>query len=180
MTDMEWITLAESEGFSAAFLPAEQIPVNPGFRAFCEENRCGRYGANYACPPDCGTAGEMHRRLLAGRRAMVLASHWEIDGYGDLEGICCAEDAHNAGTLRLLDAARQSGLQGFAVGCSGCRLCSPCRRVENAPCPFPERRMSCMSAYCVDVAALSRRCGLEYGWGGSCLHLFGMIVFLES
>ena len=49
------IEKAAEFGFSAAEIPVSEIPVNPEFLKYCEENRCGNYGANYACPPDCGT-----------------------------------------------------------------------------------------------------------------------------
>lgn len=53
MTDRELLDLAQSEGFLAVMTTPDQIPVNPQFRIYCEENRCGKYNANYSCPPDC-------------------------------------------------------------------------------------------------------------------------------
>ena len=177
MTEEELLELAGKEGFSAALLPTEQIPVDPKFRVYCEENRCGRYNANYSCPPDCGTPEEMHQRILSEPDALIIASQWEIDGYGDKAGIQRAKEHHNAGVRRLLDAMRRAGFQGFAVGYNGCQLCSPCKRVSHEPCPFPDKRISCMSAYCVDVTELSKKCGLEFDWADTRLHLFGMIAF---
>lgn len=177
MTEEELLELAGKEGFSAALLPTEQIPVDPKFRVYCEENRCGRYNANYSCPPDCGTPEEMHQRILSEPYALIVASQWEIDGYGDKAGIQHAKEHHNAGVRRLLDAMRRAGFQGFAVGYNGCQLCSPCKRVSHEPCPFPEKRISCMSAYCVNVTELSKKCGLEFDWADTQLHLFGMIAF---
>ncbi len=55
MTDLELLEMARAEGFNAAMIDKANIPVNPAFRAFCEENRCGKYNANYSCPPNCGT-----------------------------------------------------------------------------------------------------------------------------
>ena len=177
MTEKQWIEQAKSEGFSAAFLSPEQIPVNETFRVYCQENRCGKYGANYSCPPDCGTVEQMRQRILSQSRVMVLSSQWEIQGPGDSQGIQQSRQAHNAGILRLLDTFRQEGLEGFAAGYSGCQLCSPCKRTQNQPCPFPQRRMSCMSAYCVDVGELARRCSLDFAWSEQRLYLFGMIAF---
>lgn len=177
MTEEELLELAGKEGFSAALLPTEQIPVDPKFRVYCEENRCGRYNANYSCPPDCGTPEEMHQRILSEPDALIIASQWKIDGYGDKAGIQCAKEHHNAGVRRLLDAMGRAGFQGFAVGYNECQLCSPCKRVNHGPCPFPDKRISCMSAYCVDVTELSKKCGLEFDWADTRLHLFGMIAF---
>ena len=52
MTEQEILKMAADAGFSAALIPTAEIPVDAKYRAFCEENRCGNYGANYACPPD--------------------------------------------------------------------------------------------------------------------------------
>ena len=42
---------------------------------------------------------------------------------------------------------------------------------------FPEKKISCMSAYCIDVGKLANRCSLEFAWVPEKLFLFGMIVF---
>lgn len=177
MDDFKLLKLAETEGFSAALIPTGEIPVEPKFRAFCEENRCGRYNANYSCPPDCGTVEEMHRQILSEPMAMIFTSKWDIDSWQDTAGIQYAKERHNAGIRRLLGAVRRAGYEGFAAGYNGCQLCSPCKRAEHEPCPFPEQRISCMSAYCIDVAALSQKCGLEFAWETGRLYLFGMIAY---
>lgn len=177
MTDFKLLELAKAEGFSAALIPSEEIPVNPKFRIFCEENRCGRYGANYSCPPDCGTVEDMHQQILSEPMALIITSKWKINGYQDAAGIQHAKEGHNAGVRRLLAAVRQAGYEGFAAGYNGCQICKPCKRVNDEPCPFPEQRVSCMSAYCIDVSALSQRCGLEFAWEDGWLYLFGMIGY---
>ncbi|EHM55192.1 hypothetical protein HMPREF0372_00149 [Flavonifractor plautii ATCC 29863] len=59
-------------------------------------------------------------------------------------------------------AVRRVGYEDFAAGYNGCQLCTPCKRVKHEPCPFPEQRISCISAHCIDVAAISQKCGLEF------------------
>lgn len=44
-------------GFSnAAVMDTKKLVFVPEYRIFCEENRCGCYNLNPACPPSCGTA----------------------------------------------------------------------------------------------------------------------------
>lgn len=176
MNNQKLMELAHQEGFLAAVIEPEKIPVDGKFRVFCEENRCGKYHANYSCPPDCGTVEELHQKLLGEERALILEKQWPIQGYEDKAGIEQAKREHNAMVLRLLDKIRQAGMEGFCSGYNGCPLCTPCRQVEGKPCAFPEKRISCMSAYCVDVAELARRCELPFAWDSNMLHLFGMIV----
>lgn len=179
LTDVELLERIREEGFAAAFIDPKDIPVVPAFRMFCEENRCGKYGANYSCPPDCGTVEELHNRLLAEKKAVILTSHWEVDGYEDKEAVQFARKAHNEAVLRVMEAVKQGGWKGFAAGYGGCALCSPCKRAQGKPCAFPEKRISCMSAYCINVAELAQKCGLEFSWDPGKLYLFGMIAYHE-
>lgn len=177
MNDQLLIQYAVEEGFSdAAVVSTDQIPVDPMFRPFCEENLCGKYAVNYSCPPDCGSPEEMHARLLARRRAVVLQTVWEIDDLTDKPAIAHAKKEHNAATIRLAKRLRAGGCDGFLVGASGCALCNPCEIVNGKPCRYPDLQHSCMSAYCVFVRKLTELCGIEYDCGPGLLAFFGMYV----
>ena len=174
---MELIKLAEEAGFLAAVLPAKDIPVDGSFRKFCEDNLCGKYNANYSCPPGCGTVEEVRERLYAQDRALVLEMIWNADGYGDKEFIFSSRNKLNTTVLQLLEQLRRAGVDGFCLGYGGCPLCDPCKQAEGEPCAFPEKRISCMSAYCIDVGKLAGKCGLPFTWSNDKLHLFGLIAF---
>lgn len=176
MTKQEILDLARDMGFYTATLSPAEIPVNAEYLKFCEENRCGNYEANYACPPDCGTPEQMHQKLLSSDQALVLQSQWDVPGYGTPE-VLSSKASHNASIRRLRDTLLREGMDVFAVGYGGCTLCESCKRKENKPCAFPELRISCMSAYCVDAAKLAAKCGLPFDWNPKKLHLFGMILF---
>ena len=179
MTDAQLLELAEAAGFCAAVIPVEQVPVDAKFRAFCQENRCGQYNANYSCPPECGTVEQMHQRILFAEKALVLQTQWDIDGYGDLQGIRRGKDAHNSATLRLAAKLQAMGYETLCVGSSCCSLCETCKCCEGEPCVHPDLRYSCMSAYCVDVAKLAQLCGLAFAWDTKKLYPYGMIVLRE-
>ena len=178
MQEHEIIKLAEEMGFTAAYIDTADVVQDPSFRKFCEDNLCGKYNANYACPPDCGTVGEVQQRLKAGKRALVLQSIWDIGSYDNKDEIQKSKKTHNAAILRFTETLRQAGHKGFCLGYGGCPLCDPCKRVTNEPCAHPEQKISCMSAYCIDVAKLAEKCGLEFAWVPEKLFLFGMYIFL--
>ncbi len=178
MNDQERIDAAIQEGFfAAAILATEEIPFEPSFRQFCEENLCGKYGANYACPPSCGTPDEMRARVQAMPLAMVLQTMWPLDELRDAVGVRRAKGAHNAASVRLRKRLQAAGVDGFLVGASNCTLCDPCAITEGKPCPHEEMRFSCMSAYCIYVRKLAERCGLAYDVQDGKLPLFGMYVY---
>jgi len=178
MTEAEMIRLAMKEDFAAAaVVDTGKIVFDPMFRPFCEENLCGQYGVNYACPPDCGTPEEMKRRILRHKKALVLQSICQVEDYDDMPAIKEGKRSHNAAQLRLVKGLRQAGHDGLIVGVSGCALCTPCAKAEGLPCRFPDLKFSCMSAYCVFVKKLADECGMEYDCGEGLLALFGMYVF---
>ena len=177
MNQEQLLTLAREAGFSASFTTPDQVLINPDFRSFCEENRCGKYNANYSCPPDCGTVEELHEKLLSEDIVMVVQTIKENVDKTDKEQIIKIRTAHNAAILRLMKKFKELGYSGFCAGYSGCSLCNPCKRVTNEPCTYPELRISCMSAYCVDVANLAEKCNLEFSWEPDKLFLFGMLAF---
>lgn len=180
MTNERLLKLAEESGFLAAILTPEQVPIDEKFRIYCEENLCGNYGANYSCPPDCGTVEELRSRLLEEDKILIVEAIWDIDGYEDKAPIRKAKEVHNAMVLQLKARMEKEGLIGFCSGYNGCPLCRPCKRQDEQPCVHPDQRISCMSAYCIDVEKLAGRCNLPFAWSPDKLHLFGMIAFHET
>lgn len=178
MTIEQMLQYAVEEGFSdAAVANTEDIVFDSSFRAYCEENLCGQYGANYSCPPDCGSPEDMKARILAHKKALVLQTIWEVSDYSDMTVIRPAKASHNTAQIRLAKRLRVEGCDGFLVGTSGCALCTPCKRTLGQPCSFPEYQHSCMSAYCIFVKKLTDQCGMEYDCGEGLLAFFGMYVF---
>ena len=107
MTNEHIIQHAVEEGFAAAaIVDTSDIVFDPAFRPYCEENLCGQYGANYSCPPDCGSPEAMKQRILAHKKALVLQTIWEISDYSDMTLIKPAKASHNASEIRLVKRLR--------------------------------------------------------------------------
>lgn len=171
MKEEELLNLAREAGFEAAMLPAHRVPTDGKFRAFCEENRCGQYGANFSCPPTCGSPEQMRDKILAKQTALVLKTTWPIANYQDTAAILHGKQTHNRKMLRLNES-----LGGLCAGGSCCCLCTPCRMKTGESCPYLDLRFSCMSAYCVDVAELCKRCGITFAWDETLLSVYSMIL----
>ncbi|MBQ3242024.1 MAG: DUF2284 domain-containing protein [Oscillospiraceae bacterium] len=171
------IEQAKAKGFSAAVLPTADIVFDPAFRPYCAENLCGQYGANYSCPPDCGTPEEMEQRIRAKQHALVLQTVWPIADYSDAAAIRHAKKSHNAASIRLMQDFRAAGVDCFLAGASGCNLCEKCTILQKEPCRYPDLRFSCLSAYCIYVKDLADKCGLMYLCPKGQVSFFGMILF---
>ena len=51
MDEKTMLNWAYEEGFAAAaVIDTKDIVFDPTFREYCQENLCGQYGINYACP----------------------------------------------------------------------------------------------------------------------------------
>ena len=178
MTYEEMIQHALDEDFAAAaIISMDKVVFDASFRPYCEENLCGHYGANYSCPPDCGTPEEMEARMTAYQHALVFQSKWNITDYRDVLAIKAAKQSHNQAMLRVIESMRQAGFPGLMAGASSCTLCERCAICNGEPCRDPERRFSCLSAYCIYVKKLAEECNMEYACTDGKLAFFGLYAF---
>ncbi len=177
MDGKKLIETALELGFSdAAIIKTDELVFIPEFRSLCEENLCGKYGVNYACPPDCGSIDEMRKKVLNWEYALVMQTMWDIDDPLDDAQIKPVKAQHNQLTRRLID---RTGEPGLMIGASGCSLCNPCAITENMPCRFPDLQFSCMSAYCIFVKDMTERCHMDYECAPGITTFFSMFCFNE-
>jgi len=111
------------------------------------------------------------------RNALVFQTKWDIDDWYDNAQIKRAKKAHNEAMLRVIERMKQRGCHGLMAGANCCSLCERCARLDEAPCPFPGLRFSCLSAYCVYVKKLADACGMEYACKDGRLAFFGLYAF---
>ena len=155
---MDLIETAKELGFSdAAIMDTKDLVFKPEYRVFCEENRCGNYDLNPACPPESGTVEEMKKHAMKYEKALVLQTMQEYSM--DFKK---AKVAHNKLTEALAERMKEDGKTDLLLMTAG-----------------PYKHNSCMSAYCIFVRELTEKCGMEYNCGDGLLAFFGMYVFDE-
>ena len=170
-------SLAQELGFrEAGFLSVKDIPFRHEFRQFCVDNLCGQYGANYSCPPACGTPEEMEARAAAFQEAVVLRSEWPAGRDGGMEGVKSYKQQHNRWTREFVARCREADGPSLVMAGGCCGLCDPCHMRQGDPCPHPEAVWSCLSAYCVDVAALAQAAGIHFCWDPSQVSFYSVYL----
>ncbi len=175
MNETDLIKLALDLGFAdAAIINTKELVFIPNFRTLCEENLCGKYGVNFACPPDCGTVEQMRDKVLQWQQALVMQTMWDIDDPLDNAQIKPAKAQHNHLTRKLIDTVGEPGLM---IGASGCSLCNPCAITAGKPCRFPKLQYSCMSAYC--IFDMAERCHMDYDCASGITAFFSMYCFVR-
>lgn len=166
MPDMERLmAMALEAGFThAAPLDAGTIELRDEVRAMCSADACRAYGKNWSCPPACGDLEALRGRVAQYRRGILVQTVGAVEDSLDYEGMMAVERAHKAHFAalhaRLLE--RWPGL--LALGAGTCTLCQACT-CPDAPCRFPDRRVSSMEAYGMVVADTCRANGLGYYYG---------------
>lgn len=155
---MDFIEEAKKLGFSdAAVMKTDKLVFVPEYRVFCEENACGNYDKNPACPPESGTVEEMKERALDYENTLVLQTMQ--DRFMDYRK---AKLAHNKLTEQLSEKMKECGKTDILIMSAG-----------------PYKHNSCMSAYCVDAQKMADAVGMQCWTNDGKFRYFSQILFRE-
>lgn len=155
---MDFIEEAKALGFSdAAVINTDKLVFVPEYRVFCEDNLCGNYDKNPACPPESGTVEEMKARALKFEKTLVLQTMQ--DGERDYKK---AKLYHNKLTEQLAEKMKEAGKTELLIMSAG-----------------PYKHNSCMSAYCVDAQKMADAAGMLCWTSDGMIRYFSQILFRE-
>jgi predicted metal-binding protein len=160
-------------------IPTSELRFDPAFRAACEANACGFFGACWMCPPDVGEVEELIARAKAYEHALVFQTVCDIDDSFDIEGMHRAARQHNRLIVRLRHAAVRAGYDCLALGAGACGGCSVCSKKKGEPCRYPERAVIPLEAAEIDVIALAKSADLPYLNGKHTVTYFGALLSHE-
>lgn len=181
MNEERMMELALEYGFTNAKVVAvSQLTFDPDLRVYCEENTCGNYQRNHACPPDCGSQAEMKARTDKYSRALVLQTVQPVESVMDSAQTKTARKAHNMLSGELMDLFQKEGIPGLRVMAGPCTYCGECSKIKDEPCRFPDKIASCLSAYCIDAGAMAETCGMPYWCGNEDVPFFSIYFFKEA
>lgn len=148
-------------GFSgAAVMDTKELVFVPEYRTFCEENLCGCYNLNPACPPASGTVEEMKQRALSYEKTLVLQTTQE--DLHDPAEYKKEKLLHNKMTEELAEKMRAEGKTDILIMSAG-----------------PYKKNSCMSAYCVDAQKMADAAGMLCWTDDGNIRYFSQILFHE-
>ena len=127
---MNLIEEAKALGFSdAAVISTDQLVFVPEYRVFCEDNLCGNYDKNPACPPQSGTVEEMKEHALKYEKTLILQTMQ--DGLMDYKK---AKLAHNKLTEQLAEKMKEAGITDLLIMSAGPYKHNSC--INNTPFSF--------------------------------------------
>lgn len=153
---MNLIEEAKALGFSdAAVISTDQLVFVPEYRVFCEDNLCGNYDKNPACPPQSGTVEEMKEHALKYEKTLILQTMQ--DGLMDYKK---AKLSHNKLTEQLAEKMKEEGITDLLIMSAG-----------------PYKHNSCMSAYCVDAQKMADAAGMLCWTSDGMIRYFSQVLF---
>jgi predicted metal-binding protein len=163
--------------YKASIIPTDKIPFDENLRSYCEANICGNYGKNYACPPNVGESKELIEKAKRFKKALVFQTVTKIEDSFDLDGMKKAASRHS----KIADTVNKDIAKQFdnylQLTAGECTVCETCAIVDGNPCRFPDKAISSLEAYCMNVSTLAERCNMKYINGQNTVTYFGAFLF---
>lgn len=165
----------------ATIIPQEQIVTSSVFRDICASNGCGLYGKCWMCPPDVGEIDILMAQIRKYSHGLWYQTIRDIEDSFDFEGMTEAGNNHILVSQRIQESISDL-LSGSTLhlSCGGCRLCQRCAKMDSKPCRMPEKALSSLEAYGVDVYQTTKDTDLKYINGPDTVTYFGIVLFQEG
>lgn len=165
MTQEELTALAREMGFEH-FSPLDPatIQLKQDVRDMCATNSCGRYGKCWSCPPACGDLDDCRAQIAGCTGGILVQSVGDVEDGFDFEAMMEIEETHKERFTRMHHALLEKGGKILALGAGCCTLCPTCT-CPDAPCRFPEKRISSMEAFGILVLEVCKANGMSYYYG---------------
>jgi predicted metal-binding protein len=170
------ITKALEAGFDAAgALDCSTIILRPAAREACKENKCGRFGKSWSCPPGCGSLDECASSIRRYAKGLIAQTVGKLEDEFDGEGMMAAAHRH-AQRFRYFSQELRKEYPGMlAIGSESCSICDLCS-YPDAPCRDPLGANSPMEAFGVMVSDICRANGMEYYHGKGTITFTGCFL----
>ena len=168
--------MALEAGFSYVMpLVPKTIELKQDVRDMCL-NGCAQYGKRWSCPPGCGTLEECREKISHYPYGILLQTVGELEDEFDGEGMMDVQDAHKEHFEALLEMLHPNRPDILPIGTGCCTLCKTCT-YPNAPCRFPDKKISSMEAFGMLVLEVCKANGMTYYHGPNTIAYTACILF---
>ncbi len=170
----------ESGAHASGIVTVSDIRFSEDFRAACEQNYCGHYGKNWVCPPAVGPIVELIAQVKRYTTGVVVQTIYQLEDSFDIDGMNEAKKIHDTmyRTVHQYILDHNSTQEDILpLNAGECNLCPSCTYPEGLPCKFPDKAVSSLEAYGIDVNELVTSCGLKYNNGLHTVSYTGMFLF---
>jgi len=181
---MDIETLCRSLGArSVSTVSVNELEFSQEIRDLCKVNACGRYGSNYTCPPSIGELDELIEKARQFKSITVWQNVYPLEDSFDIDGMFNSQQHHNTMTLKIAEEAyAELGRdKALVLAAGGCTICKRCAESTNEPCRSPEKALSSLEAYGINVSTLAKSADMKYIAGKNTVTYFsGVFTMQES
>ena len=168
--------IAKECGFThTAPLAVTTMQMKQEVRDMCAQNTCGQYGKNWCCPPGCGDLEVCQQTVNQCKDGILVQTVGELEDEMDGEGMMEAQEEHSKHFLAMVDRLHELGVPMLPLGAGTCTRCKVCT-YPDAPCRFPEKKISSMEAYGMLVLQACKENHLEYYYGPNAIAYTGCFL----
>ena len=177
MTIQEFCALAKEIGFEQAGpLDPATIELKEEVREMCASGKCAMYDKRWSCPPGCGTLDECRELLKGYTRGILVQSVGELEDNFDIETMMETEAAHKERFYAMRKVLVEKVIDALAAGAGCCTICPECT-YPDAPCRFPEQKMSSMEALGMLVLEVCKANDMRYFYGENTIAYTSCFLF---
>jgi predicted metal-binding protein len=170
-------TCINAGAYKAFVITTDKIPFDENLRSYCEANYCGHYGKSYACPPSVGESKELIAKAKKYKKALIFQTVTKIEDSFDFEGMKEAALRHSKIADVINNEIKKHFNNYLQLTAGECLTCPVCAIIENKPCRFPDKAISSLEAYCMNVSTLAGLCEMKYINGQNTVTYFGAFLF---
>jgi len=122
---------------------------------------------------------ELMDEIRAYDHVLVFQTIGELEDSFDIEGMYEAGSLHNnlSQNIKKIFADADGIKDPLHLGAGGCRVCEKCSKITGEPCRFPDKAMSSLEAYGINVSKLAAAAGMKYINGVNTVTYFGAVFF---
>lgn len=156
--------LALDSGFTHAVpLDTTTISLKQEVRDMCK-NGCQQYARRWSCPPGCGSLNELREMICHYKKGILVQTVTELEDEFDWDGMIKAQNRHQEHFHLFLEKLCAFNPEFLPLGTGCCMICKTCS-YPDAPCRFPQKRISSMEACGMVVSEVCRQNRLKYYYG---------------
>lgn len=164
-----------------AYLPQTKVVMSKEFRDICKSNGCSKYGKCYMCPPDIGDIQDLMGQVRQFEHALLYQSVTAIEDSFDFDGMMEAGHLHAMLSQRIHAVLKDCASGPFLhLSGGGCHLCERCAKEDALPCRFPDKALSSLEGYGIDVCNTARAANMKYINGQNTVTYFGIVLFSDG
>jgi predicted metal-binding protein len=111
-------------------------------------------------------------------RVLVFQTVSDLEDSYDFEGMMEAGARQNKMMMILRDRMEGEPIPRLLhLGAGGCQVCEVCAKKTNEPCRHPDKAVSSLETYGINVSALAKTAGMKYINGQNTVTYFGAMLF---